>query len=125
MPITPPTLAFLGNLGIPEMLMLGALGVLLFGKRLPEVGRSIGKGIVEFKKGLAGVDDEVNEAVERQRELDAHKATSRTLPADAATPLPTASASTASSTPTVLPASTPADPDQSRVEEPVAAGSAS
>jgi sec-independent protein translocase protein TatA len=37
------------------------LAVLLFGKRLPEVGRSLGKGIVEFKKGLnevtSGLDD--------------------------------------------------------------------
>jgi len=32
--------------------------VLLFGKRLPEVGRSLGKGIVEFKKGLRGIEDE-------------------------------------------------------------------
>ena len=30
------------------------VAVLLFGKRLPEVGRSLGKGIIEFKKGLAG-----------------------------------------------------------------------
>jgi len=33
--------------------------LLLFGKRLPEVGRSLGKGIVEFKKGLAGIEEEV------------------------------------------------------------------
>ena len=33
------------------------LAVLLFGKRLPEVGRSLGKGITEFKKGLRGEDD--------------------------------------------------------------------
>jgi sec-independent protein translocase protein TatA len=40
------------------MIILG-LGVLLFGKRLPEIGRSLGKGIVEFKKGLKGLEDEV------------------------------------------------------------------
>jgi sec-independent protein translocase protein TatA len=38
------------------------IGLLLFGKRLPEVGRSIGKGIVEFKKGLAGIEDDVTQA---------------------------------------------------------------
>jgi sec-independent protein translocase protein TatA len=32
----------------------------LFGKRLPEVGRSLGKGIIEFKKGLKGLEDEVD-----------------------------------------------------------------
>jgi len=40
-------------------ILLIGIGVLLFGKRLPEVGRSLGKGIVEFKKGLKGLEDEV------------------------------------------------------------------
>ncbi len=34
------------------------LALLLFGKRLPEVGRSLGRGIAEFKKGLHDVQDE-------------------------------------------------------------------
>ena len=45
-----------------EWLVIAALGLLLFGKRLPEVGRSLGKGIVEFKKGLKGVEEEVEHA---------------------------------------------------------------
>jgi len=40
-------------------LVIAVVGILLFGKRLPEVGRSLGKGIVEFKKGLRGLGDEV------------------------------------------------------------------
>lgn len=51
----------LPNLGPMEMMIVMGLAVLLFGKRLPEVGRSLGKGIVEFKKGLnevtSGLDD--------------------------------------------------------------------
>lgn len=50
--------------GTVEWIVIAAFGLLLFGKRLPEVGRSLGKGIVEFKKGLKGVEDEV----ERQSE---------------------------------------------------------
>ena len=46
--------------GFGEMLLLAALGLLFFGKRLPEVGRSLGKGIVEFKRGLSGIEDDVN-----------------------------------------------------------------
>ena len=46
--------------GIFETVLLIGIGLLLFGKRMPEIGRSVGKGIVEFKKGLAGVEDEVN-----------------------------------------------------------------
>ncbi|MBX9583745.1 MAG: twin-arginine translocase TatA/TatE family subunit, partial [Gemmataceae bacterium] len=50
------------GLGGPEILLLVVLGVLLFGRKLPEVGRSLGKTMVEFKKGMKGIEDEVNEA---------------------------------------------------------------
>ncbi len=46
------------QLGLMEMIVVMGVAVLLFGKRLPEVGRSLGKGIIEFKKGLRGVEDE-------------------------------------------------------------------
>ena len=48
----------MGPLGIPEMIVIGIVALLLFGKRLPEVARSLGKGVVEFKKGMNGIDDE-------------------------------------------------------------------
>jgi sec-independent protein translocase protein TatA len=48
------------NLGTTEILVLLVLGVLLFGRRLPEVGRYLGKGIVEFKKGMKGLEDEID-----------------------------------------------------------------
>lgn len=44
-----------------EWIIILIVALLIFGKRLPEVGRSIGKGIVEFKKGLKGVQDEVDD----------------------------------------------------------------
>lgn len=40
------------GLGPVEMLIVGAIAILLFGNRLPGVARSLGQGIVEFKKGL-------------------------------------------------------------------------
>jgi sec-independent protein translocase protein TatA len=43
-----------------QWIMILAVGVLLFGRRLPEVGRYLGKGIVEFKKGLKGLEDEID-----------------------------------------------------------------
>ncbi len=56
-------IAFLfGPPGMGEMVILAVVGVLIFGKRLPEVGKSLGKGIVEFKRGLAGVKDEIEHA---------------------------------------------------------------
>lgn len=48
-----------GGVGVPEMLIVGIIALLLFGKRLPEVAKSLGKGIVEFKKGIQGIEDDV------------------------------------------------------------------
>jgi sec-independent protein translocase protein TatA len=48
------------TLGPQEIIILLALGVLLFGRKLPEVGRYLGKGIVEFKKGIKGLEDDVD-----------------------------------------------------------------
>jgi sec-independent protein translocase protein TatA len=48
------------NLGPAELVVLAIIGVLLFGRKLPEVGRYLGKGIVEFKKGVKGLEDEVD-----------------------------------------------------------------
>jgi sec-independent protein translocase protein TatA len=42
-----------------HLLVIGVVALLLFGKRLPEVGRSLGKGISEFRKGLREVSDEI------------------------------------------------------------------
>lgn len=78
-------------IGMPqgaEWLVIAALGLLIFGKRLPEVGRSLGKGIVEFKKGLKGVQDEVtlvddqieDEAATKKRLPDATTATASEKP---------------------------------------------
>lgn len=67
--------AMFGSIGTWEMVMIAGLALLLFGKRLPDVGRSLGKGIVEFKKGLAGVEDEVAQvgvdAAEHRKQLHA------------------------------------------------------
>lgn len=51
--------AFLPTIGFPEMVVIAVIGVLLFGKRLPEIGRSLGKSIVEFKNGIKGIEEDV------------------------------------------------------------------
>lgn len=45
-----------------NVLLVGLIALLLFGKRLPEMGRSLGKGIVEFKKGINGIEEELDTA---------------------------------------------------------------
>ena len=57
----------LGMPGLTEWIIIGALGLLIFGKRLPDVGRSLGKGIVEFKKGLKGIEDDIEQVDDNKR----------------------------------------------------------
>lgn len=47
-----PVLAFIGGIGMTELLIIGFIVLLLFGSRLPSVMGSLGKSIVEFKKGM-------------------------------------------------------------------------
>jgi sec-independent protein translocase protein TatA len=52
----------LGPIGTPELIIIALVGLLIFGRRLPEVGRGLGRSIVEFRKGLRGVEDEIDTA---------------------------------------------------------------
>jgi len=47
------------GLGIMEMIVIGAIAVLLFGKRLPEVARTVGKSYYKFRKGLGDLQSDV------------------------------------------------------------------
>jgi sec-independent protein translocase protein TatA len=53
----PVTLAMFG-LGPMELLIVAGIVLLLFGSRLPKVMRSLGEGIVEFKRGVQGIEDQ-------------------------------------------------------------------
>lgn len=67
-----------GSIGWTEILIIMTLGVLLFGRRLPEVGRSLGKTFVEFKKGVRGLEDEMDTSATPSKPAE--------LPADSARP---------------------------------------
>jgi sec-independent protein translocase protein TatA len=41
------------------------IALLIFGNRLPSVMRSLGKSVTEFKKGVAGVEEDIDNAVNR------------------------------------------------------------
>jgi sec-independent protein translocase protein TatA len=49
---------FGGRIGIGELLVILAIAVLLFGNRLPGVGKSLGEGLRNFKRGLKGSESE-------------------------------------------------------------------
>ncbi len=79
----------IGMPGGGEWLVIAILGVLLFGKRLPEVGRSLGKSFVEFKKGVQGIEDDINRSVEQpsqQPMLSSSEATTVPRPQGVPTP---------------------------------------
>lgn len=49
----------LGNVGLPEIAIVLIIALIVFGpKRLPELGRSLGRGIREFRGSLGGDDDD-------------------------------------------------------------------
>jgi len=55
-------LAFLQNIGVPELLIILLIVLLLFGAaKLPEIARSMGKSIHEFKKGIKEVERNIED----------------------------------------------------------------
>lgn len=55
------------GLGMQEFLVLLLIGVLLFGRKLPDIGRSLGKTVIEFKKGINGMEEEINSSTSTSR----------------------------------------------------------
>ena len=51
------------GIGAPELLIVGIVAVILFGNRLPEVARSLGKSLNEFKKGMQEFENEVKTSI--------------------------------------------------------------
>ena len=52
----------MGALGPTELIIIGVVAILLFGKNLPDVARKLGKSYEQFRKGLQDIKNEVNDA---------------------------------------------------------------
>ncbi len=78
--ISPPILAF-GLPGHGEWIILLILGLLIFGRRMPDVARSIGRSIVEFKRGIRSVDDDIEQESSKPAERLASSRSGGELPA--------------------------------------------
>ena len=62
-------LAILGLPGGSEWIIILVVAVLIFGRRLPEIARGLGKSITEFKKGVKETEDDINEALEESDKI--------------------------------------------------------
>lgn len=64
-----PPLAFLEGIGAMEMMLVAVIGLLLFGgKGLPDMARTLGKVVREFKKATASVENEVKRVMDEEPE---------------------------------------------------------
>lgn len=50
------------GLGPMEIMIVGVIAVLLFGKRLPDIAKSVGQSFKSFKEGLSGIEREMQSA---------------------------------------------------------------
>jgi sec-independent protein translocase protein TatA len=59
------------NIGWQEILLILLIALLLFGaKKIPDLARSLGKGIKEFKRGMREIDSPVDDDKEEKVEKD-------------------------------------------------------
>ncbi len=68
--------AFLPNLGMTELMIIAFISLLVFGNRLPSVMRSLGKSVTEFKKGISGIEEDIDQAGNADKKNDDKKTTS-------------------------------------------------
>ena len=66
---TQHVLAFLSMPGHMEWLVILVVALLIFGKRLPELARSVGKSLTEFKKGINEAKESTDEVVDDVKQI--------------------------------------------------------
>lgn len=118
-----------GSLGLPEILLILVIALLVFGpKRLPEVGRTIGKGLGEFRRASADLKRTVNAELaldEDERTRTARRPEPARAPGKAPAPSASANAAgagTGAALPEGVAAREPAELEP-EIAEPAAAGS--
>ncbi len=71
----------LPSIGITELVVLGVIAILLFGKRLPEVARNVGRSYGELRKGLTELQNSINTEIDTSSYQN-HRGTPESFPDD-------------------------------------------
>ena len=99
-----------GSIGMPELIIIFVIALIIFGPRkLPELGRSLGKSLAEFKRA----SNELKSTLEEEIRLDEQRANLEASKAAAATPPPVVPATPsdrAAAESTVIPPAPPTPP---------------
>ena len=65
----------LGSIGMPELIIIFVIALIIFGPRkLPELGRSLGKSLAEFKKASNELRNTLEEEIRVEEQKDKEKA---------------------------------------------------
>ena len=58
------------SIGWPELLVVLVIALLIFGRRLPDIAKSLGKSLTEFKKGIHEAEDATDEIKQEARKIE-------------------------------------------------------
>lgn len=102
-----------GPLGLPELLMIFAVALIVFGpRRLPEIGRTLGKALNEFKKAT----DDLKSTIEREVQVEETRQALAPLMSPATYTVSRAEPVKAPAGDDAKPATTPAEPQPTKFE---------
>jgi sec-independent protein translocase protein TatA len=89
----------LGSIGMPELILIFIVALIVFGpKKLPEIGKSLGKGLAEFKRASDDFKQSIQKEVDGLKEeakIEVPSLTSPAVPAEPAPPAPPPAADSA------------------------------